>query len=338
MKALIYLGPKHVEVTDIQEPALKDGQVKLRIKYCGICGSDIGIFLGTHPRAKAPLVLGHEFLGEVIEDGKKLKKGDRVVAYPLLSCGKCLPCRTGNAHVCNTLGLIGIDTDGGICGYVCADEDILFKVPDSVSDKAAAVIEPLAVIVRAVHQSGLQALDATVVIGAGPIGMLTGMVLKHLGVSKVFISDVNPNRLELAKAFGMIPVNPQTENLEQVVKAATGGEGADVLYECSGVESAALQMTDITRVGGMICMVSVHKAPHNVNLRDFNFKEQRMIGTRVYTKEEFRQAVEFSVDLQEQLERVATHIVPLKDSAKVFDMIADPDSGTIKVLVDCTDF
>ena len=338
MKALMYLGPKHVEVKDVQEPAVKAGQVKLKIKYCGICGSDIGIHLGTHPRAKAPLVLGHEFLGEVMEDGKKFKKGDRVVAYPLLSCGKCLPCRTGNAHVCNTLGLIGIDTDGGICEYVCADEDILFKVPDGISDKAAAVIEPLAVIVRAVHQSGLQALDTCVVTGAGPIGMLTGMVLKHLGVAKVFISDVNANRLEQARSFGMIPVNSQTENMDQAVKAATCGEGADVLYECSGAESAALQMTDITRVGGMICMVSVHKIPHNVNLRDFNFKEQRMIGTRVYTKEEFRQAVDFSLNVREQLERIVTHVVPMKDSAKVFDMIADPGSGTIKVLVDCTDF
>jgi len=337
MKALVYVGPKRVEVRDIPEPVLKEGQVKLRIKYCGICGSDIGIFLGTHPRAKAPLVLGHEFLGEVTQDGKKFKKGDRVVAFPLLSCGQCLPCRTGNSHVCNTLGLIGIDTDGGICEYVCADEDILFKVPDSLSDKAAAVIEPLAVIVRAIHQSGLKALDTAAVIGAGPIGILTGLFLVQMGASKVFISDVNPRRLEQAKRLGMIPVNAGTESLEQVAKDATGGEGVDVLYECSGAEIAALQMTDITRVGGMICMVSVHKAPHNVNLRDLNFKEQRMIGTRVYTKEEFGQAVKYAADIQDKLEMLVSHVIPMRDSTKVFDMIADPDSGTIKVLVDCTD-
>jgi 2-desacetyl-2-hydroxyethyl bacteriochlorophyllide A dehydrogenase len=337
MKALVYTGPKKVKLTDIAEPSLKDGNIKLKIKYCGVCGSDIGIYLGAHPRAKAPLVLGHEFLGEVVEDGNKFKKGDRVVAYPLLSCGYCLPCRTGNAHVCNTLGLLGIDVDGGLCEYVSADEGVLYKVPDNVSDIAATVIEPLAVIVRAIHQSNFKSLDVAAVIGAGPIGMITGMMLKHMGASKVFISDIDETRIKKAKEFGMIPVNPKTESLEDIAKAATGGEGVDVLYECSGAEIAAIQMTDITRVGGNICMVSVHKAPHNVNLRDINFKEQHLVGTRVYTREEFRQAVEYSALIKDDLEKIVSHIVPLKDSEKVFDMIADPSCATVKVIVDCTD-
>ena len=337
MKALVYTGAKKVEVKDLPDPTPKDGSIKLKMKYCGICGSDISIFLGKHPRAKAPLVLGHEFLGEVVEDGKKFKKGDRVVAYPLLSCGHCLPCRSGNAHVCNTLRLIGIDVDGGISEYGYVNEDVLFKVPDDVSDRAAAVIEPLAVIVRAIHQSNFKSLDAAAVIGAGPIGMITGMMLKHMGASKVFISDIDEKRLEKAKEFGMITVNAETDSMEQVTKAATYGEGVDVLFECSGAEIAAMQMTGITRVGGTICMVSVPKAPLNVNLRDINFKEQHIVGTRVYTKEEFRQAVEYSAHIKEDLEKIVSHMVPLKDSEKVFDMIADPGCGTVKVLVDCTD-
>ena len=151
MKALVYEGAKKAVLEDVKDPKKKEGAVKLDIKYCGICGSDIGIYLGTHPRAKAPLVFGHEFLGIVAEDGQKFKKGDRVVPFPLLSCGQCRACRTGNEHVCNTLGLIGIDKDGGVCERIYVDEDVLYKVPDGVSDKAAAVIEPLAVIVRAIH-------------------------------------------------------------------------------------------------------------------------------------------------------------------------------------------
>jgi threonine dehydrogenase-like Zn-dependent dehydrogenase len=337
MKALVYTGPKKAEVRDAPEPTPKPGSIKVKMMYCGICGSDISIFLGVHPRAKAPLILGHEFLGEVVEDGKKFKKGDRVVAYPLLSCGHCLPCRTGNAHVCNTLGLVGIDVDGGICEYSYVDEDILFKVPDDVSDRAAAVIEPLAVIIRAIHQSNFKALDTTAVIGAGPIGMLNGMMLKHMGASKVFISDIDEKRLKKAEEFGMSPINAKTDSMEKIVKDATKGEGVDILFECSGAEISAMQMTDITRVGGTICMVSVHKVPHNVNLRDINFKEQHMVGTRVYTKEEFRQAVEYSGQIKEDLEKIVSHIVSMKDSEKVFDMIADPNEGTVKILVDCTD-
>ena len=276
MKALVYAGPKQVEVQEVKEPEKQDGKVKLNIRYCGVCGSDIGIYLGTHPRAKAPLILGHEFLGIVAEDGKKFKKGDRVVPYPLLSCGHCLACRSGNEHVCNTLGLIGIDTDGGMCQTVYTDEDVLFKVPDGVSDKAAAVIEPLAVLVHAIHMSGFEALDTAVVVGAGPIGMLCGIMLKHAGASKIFISDVVEKRLEIAEELGFIPVNPEKENLEKVVKDATNGEGCDAFFECSGAAVPAMQMTDITRVRGKICIVSVHKKPHEVNLREVNFKEKKV--------------------------------------------------------------
>lgn len=335
MKALVYAGPKKAELRDIEAGKKKEGQVRIDVTYCGVCGSDIGIYLGTHPRAKAPLVFGHEFLGVAAEDGKKVKKGDRVVPYPLLSCGHCKACRNGNEHVCNTLGLIGIDVDGGMCESVYVDEDVLYKVPDGVSDKAAAVIEPLAVLVHAIHMSGFEPLDTAVVTGAGPIGMLCAVMLKHAGASQVFISDVAEKRLEAARELGMIPVNPMKEDLEAAVKAATDGEGCDVFFECSGAASTAMQMTDITRVRGKICMVSVHKQPHEVNLRDVNFKEQTLVGTRVYTKDEFAQAVELTKKLEKELEKIVTHVVPLRDSEKVFDMIADPDCGTIKVVVDC---
>lgn len=337
MKALVYMGPRQAVVKDVEEPIKKENSVKLKIKYCGICGSDIGIYLGTHPRAKAPLILGHEFLGTVEEDGDKFNKGDRVVAFPLLFCSQCLACRTGNSHVCNSLGLIGIDTDGGLCERLYVDENVLFKVPEGVSDKAAVTIEPLAVIVRAIHQARFKALDNAVVVGAGPIGILTGIVLKHIGASQVFISDVVEKRLSLAKELGLTPLNPKEVNVIDFVKSKTDGEGCDVLFECSGSDIAAKEMTEITRVSGTICMVSVHKKPHEVDLRQLNFKEQLMVGTRVYTKEEFRQAVELSEVLQESLEKVVSHIVPLKDSEKVFDMIADSECGTVKVVVDCTE-
>ena len=335
MKALVYAGPKKAEFRDVETGEKKEGQIKIDITYCGVCGSDIGIYLGTHPRAKAPLVFGHEFLGVAAEDGKRIKKGDRVVPYPLLSCGHCKACRNGNEHVCNTLGLIGIDVDGGMCESVYVDEDVLYKVPEGVSDKAAAVIEPLAVLVHAIHMSGFEPLDTAVVAGAGPIGMLCAVMLKHAGASQIFISDVAEKRLEAARELGMIPVNPLKEDLGAVVKAATDGEGCDVFFECSGAAAAAVQMTDVTRVRGKICMVSVHKQLHEVNLRDVNFKEQTLVGTRVYTKDEFGQAVELTKKLESQLEKIVTHVVPLRESEKVFDMIADPECGTIKVVVDC---
>jgi 2-desacetyl-2-hydroxyethyl bacteriochlorophyllide A dehydrogenase len=335
MRALVYDAPKTARLHKLDEPIKSEGEVLIDVKYCGVCGSDIGIYLGTHPRAKAPLVFGHEFIGTLAEDGVKFKKGDRVIPFPLLSCGECLACRTGNSHVCNTLGLIGIDKDGGMSERVYVNEDVLFKIPENVTDRAAATIEPLAVVLRAVHQADFQACQSAVVVGAGPIGMLTALLLKNIGASEVVVSDIFENRLQMAKEFGFITVNPNSESLEDKVKSLTNGEGCDVLFECSGSESAALEMTEICRVSGTICMVSVHKVPHKVNLQKLNFKEQKLIGTRVYTKEEFGQAVKLSEKMQKDLEKIVTHIVPLSESENVFNMFTDPTAGTIKVVVDC---
>lgn len=338
MKALVYTAPHSVEVRDVPIPEGRDGAAKVRMTYCGVCGTDIGIFAGKHPRARAPLVLGHEFVGEIdeIRNGSgRFSPGDRVVAYPLISCGKCRPCRTGTPHVCETLKLIGIDRDGGMAGYAWIDEDVLFKVPDDMSDAIAALVEPLAVVVRSLHQARFNLLDTTVVTGAGPIGVLTAIVLKHSGASRIVISDVDAARLELCSTLGFETVNVAEQSLVEHIADTTGGEGVDIVFECSGVESAAAEMTKIARVGGTICMTGIHKAPRAVDLRDMNFKEQLLVGSRVYTKREFELAVAYAGALAADLEKVVTQTVPLSGAAGVFDMIADPSVNTVKVLVDC---
>ncbi|MCI8599721.1 MAG: alcohol dehydrogenase catalytic domain-containing protein [Lachnospiraceae bacterium] len=338
MKALVYTGPEKVEVQDLPIPELKEGQVRIRVTYCGICGSDIGIYSGKHPRAKAPLVLGHEFIGTIEEQkgcSGSFKNGERVVAYPLLSCGHCIACQEGRPNACKTLGLIGIDVDGGIAEYVNCDESVLFRVDPALSDKAAAVIEPLAVIVRTMHLANIKALDTAVVIGAGPIGALTVIMLKHIGAARIIVSDVDEARLSFCKEFGAETVNAKEKDLVEYVNETTDGDGVDLVFECSGSEPAALQVTKVCRIGGTICMTSVHKMPHAVNLQDLNFKEQTMVGSRCYTPREFGQAVEYAKVIASDLERVVSHIVPMDDSYQVFDMIKDPKENTIKVLVDC---
>nr|WP_321462164.1 alcohol dehydrogenase catalytic domain-containing protein [uncultured Cohaesibacter sp.] len=338
MKALVYTAPHKVEVQDVPEPKGRPGAAKVKMHYCGICGSDIGIFAGKHPRATAPLVLGHEFVGtiEEIQGGSgRLAPGDRVVAYPLISCGGCLACRTGHPHVCKTLKLIGIDMDGGIADHAWIDEDVLFKVPDSMSDKIAALVEPLAVVVRSLHQAKFNLLDSTVVTGAGPIGVLTAIVLKHSGASRIVISDVDQARLDVCKELGLETVNVKDTNLVDYINDSTNGEGVDIVFECSGAPSSAVEMTKLARIGGTICMTGIHKEQRPVDLRDMNFKEQILIGSRVYTKNEFEISVAYAQTIAEDLEKVVTQIVPLTQSEGIFDMIADPAVNTVKVLVDC---
>lgn len=337
MKALVYAGPRKVEVREVAEPGPRAGAVKVGMRYCGVCGSDIGIYAGKHPRAKAPLVLGHEFVG-VVEEGNgsgRFTAGDRVVAYPLLSCGTCLACRTGTPHVCRSLRLIGIDVDGGMAESAWIDEGVLFKVPGSLSDKAAAVVEPLAVIVHALHQARFKVLDSAVITGAGPIGILTGIVLKQGGASRIVISDIDEGRLEMCRAFGFETVNGRTASVVDYVAETTGGEGMDLVFECSGSEGAAAEMTKLARIRGTICMTGVHKAPHAVDLMEINFKEQTLVGTRVYTQHEFGETVAYAATIGKELEAIVTQVVPLTGSEKIFEMIADPAVRTVKVLVDC---
>lgn len=339
MKALIYEGPKQVAVREVPTPVLKDRQALIKIEYCGVCGSDIGIYGGTHPRAKAPLVLGHEFVGviqELNEEANGFRVGDRVAPYPLLSCGRCFACRNGREHVCDTLKIIGIDLDGGIAEYVCCDTDVLYRVPDSVPSKVAGITEPLAVAVHTLHRAGFQPMDTVAILGAGPIGALVGIVAKHCGAAQVIISDFDRGRLEMARKLGFEAVDSNLTSLAEYVKKVTGGVGADIVFECTGAESAALEMTAPCRTDGMICLVGVHKAPHPVALADMHFRELNMTATRVYTKRDFSQAVEYTKSICEELELLISHVLPLSSCENVFDLIQDPEEATVKVVVDCS--
>lgn len=340
MKALVYEGPGTVRVRDdIQTPELQDEQARVRICACGVCGSDISIYKGTHPRAKAPLVLGHEFIGVIEEirgENNGFSVGDRVAPYPLLSCGDCFACKTGIPHVCNTLKIIGIDQDGGIAQFVNCRTDVLFKIDGEVPDTSAGCIEPLAVAVHTLHRSGFKPLDSAAIFGAGPIGILIGMMLKKSNASRVIISDIDEKRLAVCRELGMETVKSDDGcSITDYVLSTTGGTGVDIVYECAGAPSSAAEMTLPVRIDGMVCLVGVHKNPSPIALSDMHFRELHMVATRVYTKHEFGQAVKYAKDIVPELEKIAVPVLPLEKSAGIFEMINNPDVCTIKPMIDC---
>lgn len=337
MKALVYLGPETVKVEEKEKPEIKDGEIRVKVTYCGTCGSDIGIYKGVHPRAKAPLILGHEFVGiiDACGENSRFKLGDRVVAYPLISCGECYACLNGIPHVCESLKLLGIDLDGAMAEYAVCSEDVAFKIDDEVSDKVASLIEPLAVVIRTMHRANVLVGDKLVVMGAGPIGILTAIIARKSGASKIIVADIDENRLEFAKSLGFDALNSSSEDYKEYILENTDGYGADKVFECTGSEAVARDMTDICRIDGTICMTATHHGNPGVNLQAINFKEQTILGSRVYTLREFGMAVEMAKSLEKDLEKVVTHVVPLKESEKIFDMIKDKSINTVKVVVDC---
>ena len=339
MKAIKLQEPRQVDCVELEKPVPGPGQALVRIKTAGICGSDIGAFRGTNKLVSYPRIIGHELAGileEVPADNPKgLKPGDKVIVDPYLYCGKCYPCSIGRTNCCTDLKVLGVHVEGGMAEYMTHPADMLWKLPDDMPWDIAPMAEPLTIALHGIHRGELAAGEHVAIIGAGPIGLLTGIVLKHAGASKIIISDVDDARLAMCKEFGFETVNVKNESMIDYVNQATGNVGVDVVFECSGSEPSALEITKLCRIGGMICLTGVHKVPHAVNLQDVNFKEQTLVGSRVYTLREFGQAVEYAKEIAPELEKIVTHVVPLAESEKVFDLIKDPGEMTVKVLVDC---
>ena len=335
MKALRYLNPHIVKTEEIDSPVCGAGEALVRVHAAGICGSDMAIFNGKHPRAKPPLVMGHEFAGEIVEIQfggveTQLAVGDKVTAYPLLMCGECWACRNGFEHVCRDLKLIGIDRDGGFAEYVSVPLDLVVKFPESLSFDQGAMIEPLAVAVHALEMAGKPDWKNAVVVGCGPIGLLVGLCLRYAGIENLLLCDISPQRVKRAAGLNFQVINSADDNLVDRVTEMTQGEGADIVFECAGSAPAALQMCDLVRPRGKIIMVSVHKEPHPVDLRAITFKEISMIGTRVYTRSDFRRAVQMMPDLPYQ--DVISHRFELQRGAEGFDVMGQA-ADACKVII-----
>ena len=287
MKSIIYNGAGEVVSEEKAVPAPGAGEVLIKVAYAGICGSDMFIYQGTHPRAQAPLVMGHEFSGVIEAGHPTLAKGTPVTVYPLLSCGQCEPCKNGTPHVCNTLKLIGIDCDGGMAEYVKVPADKVVEIPAGLNLKLGAFIEPVAVGVHAVRRSGYKPGDTAVVYGAGPIGLCVAACLSYFGASRVLVIEANPYRLEIARKLGFTPIDAAHDDILAQVKAHTGGLCADYAFDCAAHPSVQNTLMDVIKVRGTAVVVGSYKKPPEVDLLKVEFKELTLIGIRVYERRDF---------------------------------------------------
>lgn len=331
MLAARYVAPDEIVPLPIDRPEIGAGEALVRVDACGFCGSDLNIVAGTHPRARAPLTIGHELAGTVVgvaDDVADVAIGDRVTMFPLISCGHCHACTHGHPHVCRTLRLFGFDVDGGMADYVRLPADALMKLPADMPAAVGALIEPLAVSVHAVARTSLAGVRVAAVLGAGPIGLLTALVARARGIEHVFVSDVAPARLDLARELGLEAVEAG-EPLFARVMAETGDDGADVVFECAGHPSSAVEMTRLARSRGVIVAVGVFKQPVAVDVQAINFKEIELVGSRVYERRDFADAIALAGSLP--LERIVSHRFPLTDVSGAFEQFRSGDA--CKVLI-----
>jgi (R,R)-butanediol dehydrogenase / meso-butanediol dehydrogenase / diacetyl reductase len=321
MLAARYLEPHCVAPREVAVPDIEEEEALIEVEVCGICGSDINILDGTHPRAKAPLTIGHELSGRIVKirsSSNHFDVGDRVTIFPLISCGKCHACTHGNSHVCRSLRLYGFDVDGGMAQFVKVPVASVLKLPVGMPACIGALIEPLAVAVHGIARANLTSVELAVVLGAGPIGLLAALVAQARGVPQVVISDLLPSRRDLARSLGLC-VAEAGEHLRQQVMELSSENGADLLLECAGQPSSAREMTALVRSRGVIVNFSVFKKPVPVDMQAVNFKEIEILGSRVYERKDFQTAIDLA--MQMPLEPIVSRVYPLREVRTAFEQL-----------------
>jgi L-iditol 2-dehydrogenase len=338
MKQARLVEPEKIILEDVEMPNFSPGQVLIKVKRIGICGSDIHAFYDKHPYISCPIVQGHEFSGEIAEVGDEvegLSEGDKVTVMPQLVCGECYPCSHGNYHICNDLKVIGCQADGAAREYIPVDHQLIVKLPEGMSFDYGALVEPVAVGVHAVGRLGNVAGMNLLVLGAGPIGNLTAQSAKGLGAKAVMITDISDSRLEIAKNCGIDhALNVAFENLEARVAEYFGTDGADAILECVGVEDTITIAIQLARKGTDVVVVGVFADKPSVDIGLIQDKELRMIGTLMYKAEDYRAAIDLIQSGKITLEPLITKHFSFEDYPKAFEYIAQNRDLTMKVLID----
>ncbi|HJV47441.1 MAG TPA: 2,3-butanediol dehydrogenase [Bacillota bacterium] len=296
MKAAVWYDIRNVRVEEVREPKIEPGMVKIRVKWCGICGTDLHeylagpIFLPIEPHPltneKVPLILGHEFSGDVIEIGEgvsKVKVGDRVIVEPVLACGTCKPCKNGKYNICDKLGFHGLSGGGGgFSEITMVKEAMVHKIPDNMTYEQGALVEPTAVAVHAVRESNLRAGDSCVVFGTGPIGLLVIQAAKLAGASCIIAVEISEERQKLARELGAhYTINPLKEDVVQTIHQIIDG-GADVCFEVTGVEPCINDAINSSKTDGQVIIVSIWEKPVSIHLNHIVLKERQLKGIICY--------------------------------------------------------
>jgi 2-desacetyl-2-hydroxyethyl bacteriochlorophyllide A dehydrogenase len=315
MKAVFYAGNRTITPGTCVPVPPKADEVQIKVAYGGICGTDLHIYHGAmDKRIKMPQVIGHEISGIVSAIGGEVERfapGDSVAVMPLNTSG-CLPRDAAYSHICEHLEFMGIDSPGGFQSYWTVPAYTLHRLPNEMPLRYGALIEPLAVACHDNRMGQVQAGEDVVVLGGGPIGMLVAMVAQSKG-AKVLISEINPFRVEFARAIGIDAINPKERDLPADVLERTDGRGADVVFEVTGSAAGAEVMTQLPRIRGRLVVVGIFSKPQPVDLFRFFWRELNLQGARVYEHQDFDDAIALAASGQLALDRLITTIRPLDE-------------------------
>ena len=340
MKQLVWTDVRKVEIVEAPIPQPGPGQAVVKIKYAGICGSDLHVFAGQHPTAKPPMVMGHEACGTLYainSDRTDVKVGDKVCCHTVKPCGACEGCTTGRENLCTSVKIMGANFDGVFTQYILVDADRVIKFNDDVDFELAALVEPLTVGVHDLRRSNMKAGESVVIGGAGPIGLIIGIMCRFAGASRVVLSEIDGTRIEIARGMGFTVVNPMEPDFKEKALAASGADGFDKAFEITSVQSSFDTCVDLLKRGGTLVQVGMPPKGKmfSVDINKFIFSECDLVGVRHHTMNDMITAAKLinSGVLNEQLRPLASAIYPMEESMAAFERAAS-DKSVLRVLID----
>ncbi|WPX08302.1 NAD(P)-dependent alcohol dehydrogenase [Anaerocellum danielii] len=341
MKAIILERPKILKMGIKNKPEIKDDEVLVGVRCVGICGSDIHYYengkIGNYVVEK-PLILGHEASGEVISVGKNVKNfniGDKVVIEPGITCGKCEYCKSGRYNLCRHVRFLATPpVDGALCEYLAVKEDYLFKIPDNIEYDIATLVEPLSVGIHAAMRGNVKLGDTVLILGLGPVGLLSILAVKAFGASQVIAVDIQPLRLKAAKELGANHIiNAKDSNYKQLILEATQNTGPDITFETAGSKETSRLAFEITKRGGRIVLIGL--LPDNevsVNINSIVDNEYNVYGVFRYANT-YRKAIEVLSNNLEKVKGLITHRFKFDEAIQTFEFVKENKDKCIKAVI-----
>jgi 2-desacetyl-2-hydroxyethyl bacteriochlorophyllide A dehydrogenase len=344
MKAAVLVGDKEFTFKEVPDPHPKDDQVLIRVHWAGICGTDLHIYLGEFKhRVTYPRIPGHELSGVVESVGKNVshfKRGDKVVVDPIIWCNQCTACLDGHHNACHFLKLIGIEMDGAFAEYVVADAEKVFKVPDSIPLRNAALTELFSLGVHAVRRAMIEPGDKVVILGAGRLGLSVLESIKQTGASWVCSVDLLKNRLEIAQKIGAdLTINAREKDPVEEILSLTGGFGVDRVIETVGPVTEVqnrmrpmAQAVRIVRYGGRIVVMGQGAQSSPVVWSEVVMKEAQIVGGRV-TLGDFPRTLRLMPQGKFHPDLIISGERSLEKTGEAFELLEDKPDRYLKFLI-----
>ncbi|WP_312421018.1 zinc-binding alcohol dehydrogenase family protein [Anaerospora hongkongensis] len=335
MKVVNLNEPNSIYVQEVPAVTRKNaGEILIKVKALGICGSDIGAYKGTNPLVSYPRVIGHEIGGEVMEvaeNDRDIKVGDKVIIEPYIPCNTCYPCSLGRTNCCVDLKVLGVHVDGGMTEYFTHPLELVSKVPADMEWRHVAMIEPLTIALHSIHRPKVKAGEHVLIIGAGPIGLLAAQVANVYGAVPI-VMDLVEERLDLAKALGVKhTINISREDAVQRISAITNGRMAEVVIEASGAKAAIQGAIAYVSFAGRIALVGWPNTEIPLPTAMITKKELDIVGSRT-SAGEFAEATELIYNKKINVDALISQVVTLDEVPSAVQQIAKHPDQFMKVV------